>query len=64
MPRKVRSYRLTSMTLEQIKKLTGSTGSSDANVIAFAIDRMYQQEAKQTGNTNGENSWPKQEETA
>lgn len=44
MQRKVTSYRLPEMTLNQIKMLTESTGSSDANVIAFAIDRMYQQE--------------------
>lgn len=43
MTRKVTSYRLSEMTLNQIKSLTESTGSSDANVIAFAIDRMYQQ---------------------
>lgn len=47
MTRKVTSYRLPEMTLSQIKQLTESTGSSDANVIAFAIDRMFQQE-KQT----------------
>lgn len=46
MTRKVTSYRLPEMTLNQIKLLTESTGSSDANVIAFAIDRMYQQEIK------------------
>jgi hypothetical protein len=46
MTRKVTSYRLPEMTLEQIKKLTESTGSSDANVIAFANDRMFQQEIK------------------
>lgn len=44
MTRKVTSYRLPEMTLNQLKALTESTGSSDANVIAFAIDRMYQQE--------------------
>lgn len=44
MTRKVTSYRLPELTLNQIKQLTESTGSSDANVIAFAIDRMYQQE--------------------
>lgn len=44
MTRKVTSYRLPEMTLNQIKALTESTGSSDANVIAFAIDRMFQQE--------------------
>lgn len=44
MTRKVTSYRLPEMTLNQIKHLAESTGSSDANVIAFAIDRMYQQE--------------------
>lgn len=47
MTRKVTSYRLPEMTLEQIKALTESTGSSDANVIAFAIDRMHQQEIPQ-----------------
>lgn len=44
MTRKVTSYRLPEMTMNQIKALTEATGSSDANVIAFAIDRMYQQE--------------------
>lgn len=44
MTRKVTSYRLPEMTLSQIKQLTSVTGSSDANVIAFAIDRMFQQE--------------------
>lgn len=34
------------MTLNQIEKLANVIGSSDANVIAFAIDRMYQQESK------------------
>jgi len=46
MTRKVTSYRLPEMTLNQIKSLTESTGSSDANVIAFAIDRMFQQETQ------------------
>lgn len=46
MTRKVTSYRLPEMTLNQLKALTETTGSSDANVIAFAIDRMYQQEMK------------------
>lgn len=44
MTRKVTSYRLPEMTLSQLKALTETTGSSDANVIAFAIDRMFQQE--------------------
>lgn len=46
MTRKVTSYRLPEMTLNQIEKLAQQTGSSDANVIAFAIDRMFQQEIK------------------
>jgi predicted DNA-binding protein len=44
MSRKVTSYRLPEMTLGQIKALTEHTGSSDANVISLAIDRMYQKE--------------------
>jgi hypothetical protein len=44
MPRKTSTYRLTEMTMRQIKKLAEVTGSSDANVISTAIDRMYQQE--------------------
>lgn len=46
MTRKVTSYRLPEMTLNQIEQLAKTTGSSDANVIAFAIDRMFQQEIK------------------
>lgn len=41
---KVSSYRLTALTLRQINELTEETGHSKANVIATAIDRMYQQE--------------------
>lgn len=38
------SYRFTALTLRQIDALVEATGHSKANVIAFAIDRMYQQE--------------------
>jgi len=34
------------MTLKQIEHLAETTGSSNANVISFAIDRIYQQESK------------------
>lgn len=40
------TYRFTRLTLEQIDKLTESTGHSKANVIATAIDRMYREEMK------------------
>lgn len=46
MSRKVTSYRLPEMTLNQIEQLAKSTGSSDANVITIAIDRMYQKEIR------------------
>jgi NADH/NAD ratio-sensing transcriptional regulator Rex len=44
MTRKVTSYRLPEMTVNQIKQLAESTGSSDANVISIAIDRLHKQE--------------------
>lgn len=40
------SYRLTRLTLDQIDKLAASTGHSKANVIATAIDRMFQEETQ------------------
>lgn len=46
MTRKVTSYRLPGMTLSQIEQLAKSIGSSDANVITIAIDRMYQKETR------------------
>jgi len=48
MTRKVTSYRLTDMTLRQIKELATNMGASDANVIATAIDRMYRETARPT----------------
>lgn len=43
---KVTTYRLGTMTLNQIDNLAESTGMSKANVVQTAIDRMYQQEIK------------------
>lgn len=48
MTRKVTSYRLTEMTLRQIKELAAGIGASDANVIATAIDRMCRETTRPT----------------
>lgn len=43
---KVTTYRLGTMTLNQIDSLAESTGMSKANVVQTAIDRMYQMETQ------------------
>jgi hypothetical protein len=42
----IKSFRLSGQTLDDIAQLAARRGASEAEIIAIAIDRMYQQEAK------------------
>lgn len=46
MTKQATSFRLSALTTGQIADLTRQTGLNQAEVVAIAIDRMYQQEAR------------------